>query len=84
MANAMPAPKKVFEEGDAPFADDGAAVSPPVRDGSVVEDIFRESEAPVFPEAAIVVEAKPIPLGPILIVLPSTTIVVGVAEGPTL
>ena len=71
-------------EGEPPLNAVGADDSAPVRDGSVDADVLRAVEVPVAPATGMVVEAKPIPLGPMLMVSPFTTIVVGVAEGPIL
>ncbi len=75
---------------------DAAFSLPAVREGRIEEegeeeevgreedeDVLRLSDADlVAPAAGMVVEANPTPLGPMLMVSPSTTIVVGVAEGP--
>jgi hypothetical protein len=84
-------PRKVFGEGEAapPDDGDGLCASAAVRDGSgeVLCAAFEMLLAVVVaPPVAgeMVVEAKPRPLGPMLMVWPSMTMVVGVAEGPML
>ena len=71
-------------EGEPPLNPVGVDASAPVRNGSVDDEVLRAVEVLAAPAAGMVVEAKPIPLGPMLMVSPFTTIVVGVAEGPML
>ena len=86
--------RKVFVEGEA-APDDGVGVggaSAPVRDGSVDDGdvlwaaVLEVLAVVIAPAVAgeMVVEAKPRPLGPTLMVWPSMTMVVGVADGPML
>lgn len=85
MSDAMTTPREMAGGGEeAPLVAVGAEDWIPVRDGSVDEGVVRAFEALVVvpPAAARVVDANPMPLGPILMVWPFTTIVVGVAEGP--
>lgn len=87
MSKAVRALRIVSVEAEAPLGDDGIDDWPPVRDGRVFGNVPGAVEGPVAPvarEAGIVVEVNPRPLGPILILSPFTTIVVGVAEGPML
>ena len=81
---AVKEPGTALNEGEPELNAVGVEDSAPVRDGSVDDDVLRAVEVPVAPAAGMVVEAKPIPLGPMLIVCPFTTMVVGVAEGPIL
>ena len=79
----MPAFLTLFHEGaEALRVGDGVAL-PAVRDG-VAEDVLLDLEEVVFVvrPGLIVVDLNPIPLGPMLIVSPSTTMVVGLADGP--
>jgi hypothetical protein len=81
----------LFVDGGA-APDDGVGVcaSGPVRDGRVDEgDVLWVAVEVVLADVApaageMVVEAKPRPLGPMLMVWPSMTMVVGVADGPML
>jgi hypothetical protein len=62
----------------------GAEAALPVREGVVFEDVFLALLELVAPAGEIVVEGRPMPLGPMEMVSPFTTIVVGVADGPML
>ncbi len=66
--NAGMVPRTVVEEDEAPPDAVGAEDWLPVRDGREFPDVVRADEEPVAPAAAMVVEANPTPLGPILIV----------------
>ena len=86
-SNGVTIRRSVGFEAGASFDDVGPGGPLPVCDGSVFDDDFWAVEGPVTPVltmAGIVVEAKPRPLGPMLMVSPFTTTVVGVAEGPIL
>jgi hypothetical protein len=84
ISNAVTVPLNGSKEGDTALVELGADASLLVCEGRVEADVLRVPEDLVAPAAGMVVEANPTPLGPILMVSPSTTIVVGVAEGPIL